>query len=534
MDVEQFKKPKAEPKMKSKKPVVLVIMDGWGSAPASQHNAITEAETPVFDSLIKNYPNGLLNASEVHVGLPVGQMGNSEVGHLGIGGGRVILSDLERISAALADGSKAEKLQEFIKKSKAGTGVVHLTGLISDGGVHSHQEHTEKLAKIFSENGLTVKLHLFTDGRDVPPKSAIEYIEKLQSDLAGAKNVSIATIGGRAYGMDRDKNWEKTIKPAYDAMVSGKGETASSAIEAVEKSYSNGKTDEFILPTVIGDYKGMNEGDSLFISNFRSDRVKQISTALLDPEFDGFERDKKIDFSAKFAMTKYSDEIAKLIPNLFEQEHHANVLAEVISKSGLKQLHIAETEKYSHVTSFFNGGRDKPFEGEDRILVPSPKVKSYDLKPEMSAHEVTDKLLEAINSNKYDFIVVNYANADMVGHTGNIPATIKAVKTVDECLGRVRYATLAKGGTMLVTADHGNADRMVDPITDEPHTAHTTNLVPIIEVSNAVCGKNSKREIGSLRDIAPTILNLLGLKIPKEMTGKPFDFDTLAKNASNY
>jgi 2,3-bisphosphoglycerate-independent phosphoglycerate mutase len=479
--------------MPPRKPVVLVIMDGFGDAPNSEYNAISSAKTPTFNSLKKDFPNGLINASETHVGLPKGQMGNSETGHMNIGGGRVMLTDYARIENSIADGSleKKAELKNFIAKTKQEAGTVHLLGLISDGGVHSHQEHTTELAKIFAKNGLKVSLHLFTDGRDVPPQSALGFIDKLEKDIKDIPAISIATIGGRYFGMDRDKKWDRT-QIAYNAMSSAKGDKESNAKNAVKKSYDAGKNDEFVVPTIIGDYKGMEDDDSLFISNFRKDRVKQISTAFLDPEFNDFKRDKKIEFSAKLSMTKYSDEISKLMPILFPPEQHKNVLAEIISEKGLKQLHIAESEKYSHVTEFFNGGRETPFKGEEHVKIPSPKVASYDLKPEMSAHEVTEKLISAINSDEYDFIVVNYANPDMVGHTGNIPATIKAIETIDQCLDKIKDAVLAKDGAMIVTADHGNADKMFDEITNQPHTAHTTNLVPVIMVSNNLRDKKSR------------------------------------------
>ncbi len=504
---------------KRPKPVVLAILDGWGHTHASDDNAIARARTPNIDAITRDFPNGFINASELHVGLPSGQMGNSEVGHMNIGSGRVLMQDLPRIDKATEDGSLARKteLQNFINKVKEKTGVVHLMGLLSDGGVHSHQVHIIEMAKILSENGLNVKLHLFLDGRDTPPQSAIDYIKNLDSNIRGLSNVKIATVSGRYYAMDRDNRWDR-VQKAYDVLTQ-KTASQASAISVIEQSYANNANDEFVLPVSVGDYSGMNNGDGLFMCNFRADRVREILTALLDPEFQGFARSKQVKFSATLGMTEYSSQLNKFISALFPPEPLTNILGEIVANAGLTQLRIAETEKYAHVTFFFNGGREKEFTGEERILVPSPKVATYDEKPEMSAYEVTEKLVEAINADRFDFIVVNYANTDMVGHTGDTAAAIKAVEAVDDCLGKVIAATRAKNGAIIVTADHGNAEKMFDEVTNQPHTAHTLNLVPVIIVAENLRGKQIKISDGKLGDIAPTILQLLGLPQPVEMTG---------------
>jgi len=508
------------------KPVILAILDGWGHTHAGQYNAVALAKTPTMDMLARDFPSGFINASELHVGLPEGQMGNSEVGHMNIGSGRVLMQDLPRIDAAITDGSLAKKplLQQFIADVKQKTGVVHLLGLCSDGGVHSHQAHISAMAKIFAENGLQVKLHLFTDGRDTPPQSAVGFLNLLTNNQQPTtSNISIATISGRYYAMDRDNRWDRVSK-AYEAIVSAKGEVAGDAISAIEASYANRKFDEFILPTVISDYAGMNDGDGLFMCNFRADRVREILASLLEENFDGFARARKINFAGTLGMTEYSSKLAPLIPALFPPEPLTKILGEVVADAGLKQLRIAETEKYAHVTFFFNGGREALFAGEERILVPSPNVATYDEKPEMSAPEITEKLLAEIEAEKFDLIVVNYANTDMVGHTGDVAAAIKAVETVDSCLGKVVDAALAKGGAMVVTADHGNAEQMFDEQTKQAHTAHTLNLVPLIVASEALRGNKTKIRAknpeGVLGDVAPTILELLQLPQPAEMTGK--------------
>jgi len=510
---------------------VLVILDGWGHREETAHNAIARACTPVWDRLAHDYPHGLINASERHVGLPAGQMGNSEVGHMNIGSGRVLMQDLPRIDAAIEDGSLAKNpaLVDFIKKTKSSTGVCHLLGLLSPGGVHSHQHHIAALAKILAEADIKVWLHVFTDGRDTPPKSAVEYVKKIEKDTGAHPNIAIATVCGRYYAMDRDKRWDR-IFAAYSMIVNTaekRPEHALKAIDAIKQSYSKeGNSDEFIFPTAIGNFPGMQDGDSLLCANFRADRVRQILTALLDPnfkEFDSFrpsERKHVVKFSATLGMVEYSESLNAFMAALFPPQPLTNIFGEIISNAGLKQLRIAETEKYAHVTFFFNGGREREFPGEERILVPSPKVATYDLKPEMSAPEVTDKLLEAIAADRFDVIVVNYANGDMVGHTGDIAAAAKAVEAIDSCLDRLTEATLAKGGALLITADHGNAEMMFDDATHQPHTAHTLNLVPVIIIADRFKDRPFPLPEGKLSDIAPTLLQLLQLPQPVEMTGR--------------
>jgi 2,3-bisphosphoglycerate-independent phosphoglycerate mutase len=502
------------------KPLVLAILDGWGHSHAGSDNAIESAKTPNIDMVTKKFPNGFINASELHVGLPSGQMGNSEVGHMNIGSGRVLMQELPKIDTAIADGSleKKSELQNFIAKTKQGSGVAHVMGLFSDGGVHSHMSHIIAIAKILAKEGLKVKLHLFLDGRDTPPQSALNYLEALNKAISVITNIKIATISGRYYAMDRDKRWER-VQKAYDVLTQVTP-SRKTAIWAVKQSYSGNINDEFVLPVAIDNYQGMSDGDGLFMCNFRADRAREILTALLDPDFGDFPRNKTINFSATLGMVEYSSRLAKFIPALFPPEALTKILGEIIADAGLKQLRIAETEKYAHVTFFFNGGREQEFAGEERILVPSPKVATYDEKPEMSAYEVTDKLVAAIESDKFDFIVVNYANTDMVGHTGDIQAAIKAVEAVDICLGKVIEATMNKGGAMIITADHGNAEQMFDESTGQPHTAHTLNLVPVIIISEHLRGKEIKIADGKLGDIAPTVLQLLGFKQPIEMTGK--------------
>lgn len=462
---------------------------------------------------MRDYPHGLLSASENDVGLPQGQMGNSEVGHMNIGSGRVIMQDLPRIDAAIADGSLAK--HPALAKIKS---TVHLLGLISDGGVHSHQSHIAALAKLLAGQGAKVFVHAFLDGRDTPPQSALGYMAQFEKEIAG-KNIHIATVSGRYYAMDRDKRWDR-VQQAYDTLAQASGERYASAREAIEKNYAQNVTDEFIVPCNIGDYTGMQDGEAVVCGNFRADRVREILQALLDPNFRDFARAKTVKFSAAIGMTEYSKALAPFVTALFPPQPLTHILGEVVAEAGLKQLRIAETEKYAHVTFFFNGGREKEFAGEERILVPSPKVATYDLKPEMSAPEVTDKLVEAINANRFDFIVVNYANTDMVGHTGDIVAAKKAVEAVDQCLARVSEAVLKKNGAMLITADHGNAEMMHDHDTGQAHTAHTLNLVPVVLVSNELKGKKVAIHEGRLADVAPTILQFLGLPQPEEMTGR--------------
>ena len=502
---------------KRPRPVVLCILDGWGERHDRDHNAIELANTPVWDGFMRDCPHGLIDASELHVGLPQGQMGNSEVGHMNIGAGRVVMQDLPRIDAAVAQGEmKANPaMTAFIAKLKASGGTCHLMGLMSPGGVHSHQDHIAALARILDEAGVPVAAHAFLDGRDTPPSSARGFVAEFVKKISGLRQTTIATIGGRYYAMDRDKRWER-VSLAYDALVDTKGETAATALAAIDAAYARGETDEFVKPTVVGGYRGMKDGDGLLMANFRADRARQILTALLDPAFAAFARPRIVRFAAALGMSEYSTALNAFMTTLFPSERLSHVLGAVIAEAGLKQLRIAETEKYAHVTFFLNGGEETLFPGEERILVPSPKVATYDLKPEMSAFEVTDKLVDAIRSGKFDLIVVNYANTDMVGHTGDLAAAIKAVETVDTCLGRLRDALTERGGAMLITADHGNAETMQDPVTKEPHTAHTLNRVPIVLVNGVAAGKLRD---GRLADIAPTLLSLMGLHQPAEMTG---------------
>jgi 2,3-bisphosphoglycerate-independent phosphoglycerate mutase len=500
--------------------VVLCILDGWGHRRERADNGVGLAKAPNWHGFLHDCPHALLEASETFVGLPSGQMGNSEVGHMNLGAGRVVMQDLPRIDQAVADGSFAQNkaLTDFIAKLKKSGGTAHLLGLLSPGGVHSHQDHIAALAKALDAAGVPTLCHAFLDGRDTPPKSALGFLERFEGATKGLKQFRFGTIGGRYYGMDRDKRWDRE-QLAYDAITAAKGETAQDAKSAIEAAYARGESDEFVKPTVIGDYAGMKDGDGLISANFRADRIRQILTALLDPKFDGFPRGKMVKFAAALGMTQYSDELDPLLATLFPPQRPDETFGQIVSEAGLKQLRIAETEKYAHVTFFFNGGREKEFPGETRILVPSPKVKTYDLKPEMSANEVTDKLVDGIDKGNFDAIVCNFANADMVGHTGDEAAAIKAVETVDHCLGRIADAVKRAGGCLLITADHGNVELMRDPATHEPHTAHTLNPVPVILV-NGPPGITSL-DSGRLADIAPTLLALMGLTQPKAMTGHP-------------
>ncbi len=506
-----------------RRPVVLCVLDGWGHRPEpAADDAIEAANTPNLHRLAQKYPSAFLDASERHVGLPAGQMGNSEVGHMNLGAGRVVLQDLPRIDDEVASGAIARNpgLNDFIAKVKAAGGAVHLMGLLSPGGVHSHQDHIVALAKAFTAAGLKLWVHAFLDGRDTPPKSALGYLKKFSADIASLAHVSYGVISGRYYAMDRDKRWDR-VELAYRALVDAQGVAASDAEAAVSQSYASNKTDEFVLPSVLPGYPGMKDGDGVVMANFRADRAREILLALLDPKFDGFARARTARFTAALGMCEYSAELNKLMATMYPPQPLSHMMGEIVAAAGLKQLRIAETEKYAHVTFFFNGGEEKPLAGESRILVPSPKVATYDLKPEMSAFEVTDKLVEAVGSGQFDFIVVNYANTDMVGHTGDFAAAKKAVETVDTCLGRLAAAVEKAGGALLITADHGNAEVMMDPVTHQPHTAHTTNRVPVMLIGGAEAGRNAPLHLhdGRLADVAPTLLELLGLPQPSEMTG---------------
>ena len=502
----------------SKRPVVLMVLDGYGLNERTEGNAIAMANTPVMDKLMKECPFVKGQASGLAVGLPDGQMGNSEVGHMNIGAGRIIYQDLTRITKAIADGDffKNKALLAAMDNCKKNDSDLHLWGLLSDGGVHSHIEHLYGLLEMAKKQGLTkVYVHAFLDGRDTPPASGKDYIQQLQDKMDEIGVGKIASLSGRYYAMDRDNNWDR-VQKAYDSLTKGEGVQAENAVQAMEDSYAKEVTDEFVLPTVITEngkpLSVVKENDSVIFFNFRPDRAREMTRAFCDDKFTGFDRPF---IKTTFVCFKDYDET---IPNkliAFEKEHITNTFGEYLAKCGKKQLRLAETEKYAHVTFFFNGGVEKPYEGEDRILVKSPAVATYDLQPEMSAYEVTDKLVAAIKTGKYDMIILNYANCDMVGHTGVFEAAVKAVEAVDECVGKVVAAIREMDGVALITADHGNADKMIDA-DGSPFTAHTTNLVPFCVVGYPC----ELREGGRLADIAPTMLKIMGLPQPAEMTGE--------------
>lgn len=496
------------------RPVMLVVLDGWGWREEQADNAVRLARTPNFDRLWTTGPHAFLKTSGLDVGLPQGQMGNSEVGHLNIGAGRVVMQDLPRIDQAAEDGTLAKLIGEcgLIEKVKAAGGTCHIMGLMSPGGVHSHQYHAAAVAKALVARGVNAVVHAFTDGRDTPPQSGAQDMRQLAASLP--PQVPIATVIGRYFAMDRDKRWDR-VETAYNLIVDASGKRYTSAVDAVEAGYAEGKFDEFVPPAVIGDYQGMRDGDAVLSVNFRSDRMREILAALLIPDFDGFARKHLVRLSAAVGMASYGDALDPYCGTLFPRQELAMGLGETVAKAGRTQVRMAETEKYPHVTFFFSGGREEPYPGEDRILVPSPKVATYDLKPEMSAPELTDKAVAAIQSGTYDLVVLNFANPDMVGHTGSLEAAIKAVETVDAGLGRIADAVAAAGGALLVTADHGNCELMRDPETGGPHTAHTTNVVPVMLAG--VPGAHLRD--GRLADISPTLLALMGLDQPPEMTG---------------
>ena len=498
----------------NKTPTTLIIMDGFGLAPAADDNAVTLAKTPVLDKLFKEYAHTTLSASGLDVGLPAGQMGNSEVGHTNIGGGRVVFQDLPRISRAIEDGSffRNEAYNKAMDDCLAKGTSLHLYGLLSDGGVHSHIEHLFALLQMAKDKGLTkVYIHCFLDGRDVSPTSGKGFVQALADKCAALGVGKIATVMGRYYAMDRDKRWER-VQMAYDAMVYGEGNHNADPVDAVAQSYANNVTDEFMEPVVCDSDGTISDNDSVIFFNYRPDRAREITRAIVDPDFDGFQRE--------FFPTTYvcNTEYDASMPNVlvaWPRIAVKNGLGEYLSSMGMTQLRIAETEKYAHVTFFFNGGVETQYPGEDRVLVPSPKVATYDLQPEMSAVEVCDKCVERIESGAYDVIILNFANCDMVGHTGVMEAAVKAVETVDACVGRVVDATLKMGGIAMITADHGNAEQM-EEADGSPMTAHTTNPVPFI-----LCGAGTElRKDGRLADIAPTMLDLMGLNQPEEMDGK--------------
>ena len=504
------------------KVTMLMILDGFGDNKNKDGNAIKLAKTPNIDKLMKKYPNTDIFTSGLAVGLPEGQMGNSEVGHTNIGAGRIVYQELTRITKSIEDGDFFTN-PEFIaaiENCKKHNSKLHILGLVSDGGVHSHNRHLYGLLEMAKRRDFEdVYVHCFLDGRDTPPASAESYIVKLQEKMQEKEIGKIASICGRFYSMDRDKRWER-VQKCYDALVKGEGKKASSAVKAIEDSYQKEVFDEFVEPTVICNGEEpvatIEKNDSVIFFNFRPDRAREITRALVDPEFNDFETKK--DLNLYFVCFTNYDETMPNVHIAFQKETLHNTFGEYVSKLGYTQLRIAETEKYAHVTFFFNGGEEKLFKGEDRILVPSPKVETYDLKPEMSAYEVTDKVIEAIQKDYYDCIILNYANTDMVGHTGSLEAAIKAVEAVDECVGKVVKLVEEKEGNLLITADHGNAEQMIDYATGEPHTAHTTNPVPLILVT-----KNEKLKLktgGKLADLAPTMLDLMNLEKPEEMTGE--------------
>ena len=506
-----------------RRPVVLCILDGWGHREDRDNNAIAQAQTPVWDGLLASCPHALLDASAEAVGLPAGQMGNSEVGHTNIGAGRVVQQDLPRINAAIAGNTLAGNavLSAFIDKLKSSGGAAHLMGLMSPGGVHAHQDHIAALAKIMAGRGVPVRVHAFLDGRDTPPSSARGFLKDFLEEVKDSPLVRLATLSGRYYAMDRDNRWQR-IEIAYRCLVDAEGERAADGPAAIGESYAGDLSDEFLRPAAIGDYAGMADGDGLLMVNFRADRARQILAALSGEKFGGFERKRTVRFAALAGMVDYSEALSRHLPALFAEEMLADTIGEVVSRAGLKQLRIAETEKYAHVTFFLNGGREREFPGEERILIPSPKVATYDLQPQMSAEEVTGRLIAAIETGVFDFIVVNYANPDMVGHTGIMAAAVEAVETVDRCLGRLMAAIGKTTGALLITADHGNAESMADAGTGQPHTAHTTHLVPVV-----LAGPEVDRGLrdGCLADVAPTLLGLLGLNQPTAMTGRSLIVD---------
>lgn len=498
------------------RPVVLCILDGWGLNPAREANAVALGHTPNFDRIWAECPHAELAAHGPDVGLPEGQMGNSEVGHMNIGAGRVVWMDLPRIDNAIDDGSFASnaRLAAFVAAVKASGGTAHVAGLASPGGVHAHQRHIAAVAGVIAAAGVPVAVHAFLDGRDVPPKSAVAQIAALEAALpAGAR---IATVSGRFYAMDRDRRWDR-VALAVAAILRAEGGRAATAAEAIAAAYGRGETDEFVTPTVIGDYAGAKDGDGLFFANFRADRARQILDALVDPDFDGFAVGTRPAWAAVLGMVQYSERLDALMPAMFPSEDIVNTLGAWVASKGFAQYRTAETEKYPHVTFFLNGGVEEPNAGEARYLAASPKVRTYDLKPEMSAAEVTEHLVAAIRSGDYGLVVVNFANPDMVGHTGVLEAAIRAVEEVDRDLGEVLTAVEDMGGAIIVTADHGNCEVMVDPVTGEPHTAHTLNPVPVILVGGPA-GVTLRN--GRLADLAPTLLDLMGVAPPPEMNGR--------------
>lgn len=509
--------------MRDQRLVVLVVLDGWGVNPRTQGNAILKAATPHMDSLAERYPLTTISISGLDVGLPEGQMGNSEVGHMHLGSGRVVYQDLTLIHRAIDDGTffSNRVFLQAVRAAKKIGGRLHVMGLLGDGGVHSHQRHLEALIEIGCRERMeSIFLHLFLDGRDTPPTSAEQFVRQLEAKIEACPSVRIATLSGRYYAMDRDKRWERTEK-AYLALSEGAGVQAASALEAVGKSYQNNITDEFVLPTVIrGAFPeaAIRDGDAVVFFNFRADRARQLTRAFTEEGFREFPRERRIAVASFVTMTEYDKTFQ--LPVAFPPRELANILGEVASRSGIRQLRIAETEKYAHVTYFFNGGQEKKFPLEDRILVPSVKeVPTYDLKPEMKAQEITERLVQAMRERRYGLVILNYANADMVGHSGNFAATVRACEVVDRCIGQVVKVLLEENGRAIITGDHGNAEQMIDYETGNIHTAHTSNPVPLILVDEEL--RSCRLRSGTAIDVAPTILGLFGISQPAEMTGRP-------------
>ncbi|WEJ71870.1 MULTISPECIES: 2,3-bisphosphoglycerate-independent phosphoglycerate mutase [unclassified Pseudomonas] len=500
------------------KPLVLIILDGFGHSDSPEYNAIYAAKKPNWDRLLASQPNGLISGSGMDVGLPDGQMGNSEVGHMNLGAGRVVYQDFTRVTKAIRDGEFFQNpvLTDAVDKAAGAGKAVHILGLLSDGGVHSHQDHLVAMAELAAQRGAEkIYLHAFLDGRDTPPKSAEPSLKLLDDAFARLGKGRTASIIGRYFAMDRDNRWDR-VEAAYNLITEGAAEfTAENAVGALNAAYERGESDEFVKATRIGAQVRVEDGDAVVFMNFRADRARELSRAFVEPGFKEFPRQRELKLASYVMLTQYAASIPA--PSAFKPESLDNVLGEYLAKNGKTQLRIAETEKYAHVTFFFSGGREEPFEGEERILIPSPKVATYDLQPEMSAPEVTDKIVDAIENQRYDVIIVNYANGDMVGHTGVFEAAVKAVECLDTCVGRIVEALDKVGGEALITADHGNVEQMEDAMTGQAHTAHTCEPVPFVYVGKR---KLSIREGGVLADVAPTLLTLMGLEQPKEMTGK--------------
>lgn len=504
------------------KPVVLLVLDGWGQRDEPEDNAIAQADTPVWDALVRERPTTKIATSGESVGLPDDQMGNSEVGHMNLGAGRIVYQEFTRITKAIEEGEfeRNEALRNAVEAARERGGAVHVLGLLSPGGVHSHEDHLMAMVRLAADRGAgRVYVHAFLDGRDTPPRSAADSVNRMQALLKEAGMGRVATLCGRYFAMDRDQRWDRTER-AWDALVRGHApHRAGSAREALAAAYERDETDEFVAPTLVapGDEEPakVSDGDAVVFMNFRADRARQLTRAFIEPDFDGFDVSDRPDLAAFVTLTRYDKDFD--CPVAFPPATLDNLFGEVVAARGLSQLRLAETEKYAHVTYFFNGGREQPFAGEERVLIPSPKVATYDLQPEMSAPEVTDALVDAIQGGQYDVIVCNYANPDMVGHTGVFDAAVRAVECVDQCLGRIVEAVDGAGGAMLITADHGNVEKMRDPTTGQAHTAHTTDPVPLVYVGP---GAVALADGGALRDVAPTLLELLEIPVPAEMTGR--------------